>query len=133
MVCAHFLTLEEGLRELGRETERIEELLRSGEQATAEAAMTGFGRATGHLGGLRAGRRAADAPRVPDITREVLVEMVRRVLEAGPEQDHYLRLFAANVAHSGASGLIFHPPAGSADTSPDRIVDAALAHRPIDL
>jgi hypothetical protein len=72
-------------------------------------------------------------PRLPDITREELVEIVRRVLEGGPEEDHYLRLFETNVAHPGASGLIFHPPAGLEGASPEQIVDAAMAHRPIAL
>lgn len=80
---------------------------------------------------VEAGRPAC--PRVPDITRDELVEIVRRVLEseseseteAVPEQDYFPRLFETNVAHPAAADLEGAPA--------QRIVDAALAHRPLAL
>ncbi|MFE7271932.1 hypothetical protein [Streptomyces sp. NPDC057623] len=58
---------------------------------------------------------------------------VRRALEHGPEEDHYLLLFGTNVTHPSASDLILRPPAGLEGASAEEIVDAALAHRPVAL
>ena len=70
-------------------------------------------------------------PRVPDATREELVEVVRRILAGDTDAEYYLRLFTATVAHPAASNLIFHPPCelADADASAEQIVDAALAYR----
>jgi hypothetical protein len=136
------------VRELAREIERIEELLQRGERAAAEAAIAAFNEDTGHDYGPYhflgyAGSRSAEefareaaraaCPRVPGITREELVEIVRRILEAGPDVHFYVLLFDSNVAHPRATDLIFHPPAELEDASPDQIVDAALAYRAIAL
>jgi hypothetical protein len=53
-------------------------------------------------------------PRVPAVSRTRLVESVRRDPQSG-------------------AALIFHPPAEPEDATPGRIVDAALAHRPVAL
>ncbi|KUL47041.1 hypothetical protein [Streptomyces regalis] len=134
------------LRELISAIERIEHLLHCGERATAQAAIAGFNEDTGHAYGAYdflaySGSRSVEEfareaarpayPRVPDITRDELVAIVRRVLEFGPDDDYHLLLFETNVVHPAASGLIFHPPAGLEDASAEQIVDAALAHRPI--
>ena len=71
--------------------------------------------------------------RVPGITREELAEIVRRIIAAGPDTDHYVELFEANVPHPRASGLIFWPPDELWNASAEQIVDAALAYRPIAL
>ncbi|MFD4557403.1 hypothetical protein ACFWP5_24305 [Streptomyces sp. NPDC058469] len=68
---------------------------------------------------------------MPDVTRDELVEVVRRILDDDPDAEDYLRLFTTNVAHPAASDLIIHPPSDLADASAEQIVDAALAHRPI--
>ncbi|MBE8470267.1 hypothetical protein [Streptomyces justiciae] len=136
------------LRELVREIVRIEELLHRGPQEEAEAAIAAFNADTGHTYGpysflSYAGSRSAEEfareaarpayPRLPDITREELVEVVRAAREPGPDQPWFLLLFTTNVADPGASDLIFHPPAGLEDASAERIVDVAQAYRPIAL
>ncbi|MFI8458138.1 hypothetical protein [Kitasatospora sp. NPDC085464] len=72
-------------------------------------------------------------PRIADITRDELVEIVDRLLTADPESDHYLRLLEANVTHPRVGDLIFHPPAELRDASAAQIVDEALRYRPIAL
>lgn len=137
---------EARLRELSREIERIEHLLHRGERATAQAAIDAFNENTGHAydaydflaySGSRTveefAREAARPayPRVPDITRDELVEIVRRILEFGPDVDYYTLLFETNVVHPTASTLIFHPPPGLENASAEEIVDAALACPPV--
>ncbi len=136
------------VEELSRATEGIEHLLYGADRAAAEAAVAAFGEATGHdyavsdfLG--HAGARTLEefaveaarpaCPRVPDVTRDELVAVVRRILADDADTEYYLRLFTTNVAHPAASDLIFHPPSGLADASAEQIVDAAPAHRPIAL
>lgn len=70
--------------------------------------------------------------RLPDITREELVEIVRRIL-ADPTDDWYIEAFECNTVMPGASGLIFHPPPKLRDATAEEIVDAALVYRPIAL
>ncbi|MEU9056354.1 hypothetical protein AB0D37_39195 [Streptomyces sp. NPDC048384] len=70
---------------------------------------------------------------MPDVTRDELVEVVRRIRECGPDEEHYRLLFDTNVRHPSASALIIHPPAGLEEASAEEIVDAALAYRPIAL
>ncbi|WP_431962100.1 hypothetical protein [Actinacidiphila sp. bgisy160] len=74
-------------------------------------------------------------PRVAGVTREELVGIVRRVTDGavGADTDHHLLLFDCNTPHPRACDLLFHPPAGLEDATPERIVDAALAYRPIAL
>ncbi|MFD0853114.1 hypothetical protein ACFQ07_12815 [Actinomadura adrarensis] len=72
-------------------------------------------------------------PRVPDVTREELVEIVRRAQEPGPDQEFYVLLFQVNTPHPQASGLIFWPPKELEDAAPEEIVEAALSYRPISL
>jgi hypothetical protein len=134
------------VEQLSREMERIETLLYGADRAAAEEAVAAFAEATGHdcsaadfLGyagsrtleefALEAARPAY--PHAPDVTRDELVEVVRRILDDDPDAEYYLRLFTTNVAHPAASDLIFHPPSDLADASAEQIVDAALAHRPI--
>jgi hypothetical protein len=76
-------------------------------------------------------------PRVPDITREELVEIARRIMagpgpQAGdPDADWYTLLFDTNITRPGASALIFDPPAGlGPDPTPQQIVATALDYRP---
>jgi hypothetical protein len=136
------------LRELASEVERIERLRCSGERAAADAALTAFNEDTGHdydtyqflaYSGSRTveefAREAARPanPRVPDVTRDEVVEVVRRIRECGPDEEHYRLLFDTNVRHPSASALIFHPPAGLEEASAEEIVDAALAYSPIAL
>jgi hypothetical protein len=70
--------------------------------------------------------------RLPDVTREELVEIVRRIL-ADPTDDWYIAAFERNTVMPGACGLIFYPPPQLRDATPEEIVDAALAYRPIAL
>ena len=79
-------------------------------------------------------QRAAlgEAPHVPDITREELIEIVRLVDEVRediPLQEYYLELFDRNVTHPDGWGLICHPkqywPAGHTPT-PEEIVEKSM-------
>ncbi|SNT42021.1 hypothetical protein SAMN05216252_124102 [Actinacidiphila glaucinigra] len=136
------------LAELAREIERIEDLAGSGEPA--DQAVAAFNERTGHdyllsdftcydaSRGLEEFAREAARParpRVADITREELVEIVRRVEAdpAGEDTDYHLLLLDCNTPHPRACDLLFHPPAGLEDAPPERIVEAALAYRPIAL
>jgi hypothetical protein len=130
------------LEELSREIERISGLLYAGEPAGE--AIAAFNAETGHAydasdfaeyhGWRSLDDFAVEAarpayPKVPDVTRDELVEIVRRLLAADPETDFYLLLLRANVAHPGASDLIYQAGPGDAE----QIVDALLSHRPIAL
>lgn len=76
-------------------------------------------------------RRVVNRPdRVPDITREELIEIVDRISAADDSSDFYLELFETNVPHPEASDLIFWPPADLQDASSAEIVDAALSYAP---
>ncbi|MEQ4725362.1 bacteriocin immunity protein [Nonomuraea sp. B19D2] len=74
-----------------------------------------------------------ERPKVSDITREELAEIVRRIMEANPDSDYYLRLLEANVLHPRVSDLIFWPPEELQDATAEEIVEAALRYRPIAL
>ncbi|MEU6039613.1 hypothetical protein ABZ801_29835 [Actinomadura sp. NPDC047616] len=134
------------LAEISREIGRIRGLL--DDREPTEAAIAAFNEMTGHdytaddfahywrSRNLEEFAREAARPapaRVPDISRDELAEIVRRILAADPETDYYLRLFEANVPHPAASDLIYWPPAELGDASAEQIVDAALSHRPIAL
>ncbi|WP_261992512.1 hypothetical protein [Streptomyces sp. MS191] len=60
-------------------------------------------------------------PVVTDITRDELVEIVRRILMAAPESDYYLRLLEVNVPHPCVSELVFHPSDGLEEASAGRL------------
>ncbi|MFD7989279.1 hypothetical protein ACFV4M_38700 [Kitasatospora indigofera] len=137
----------ERLDEVCREIERIADLVAARAEG-ADAAITAFNATTGHGYGVpdfaeydgsrnledfaREAARPA-RPRVPDVTRDELAEVVRRVLAASPESDYYLRLLEANVPHPRVGALLFDPPAGLRDASAEQIVQKALEYRPIAL
>ncbi|GAA4635260.1 hypothetical protein GCM10023196_080030 [Actinoallomurus vinaceus] len=136
------------LAELGEEIERIAHLVHQGRRSEADEAVAAFNARTGHTyavsdfveyGASRDleefAREAARParPRVGDITRSELVEIVRRIMAGDPETDYYLRLLEVNVAHPRVSDLIFHPPAELQDAPAETIVEAALSYRPIAL
>ncbi|MBU2667048.1 hypothetical protein KOI35_26395 [Actinoplanes bogorensis] len=124
---------------------RIEQLVDRGADATA--ALESLNATTGHSfeaddfrfdcgspdrDELVAWACAPPPVRLPDVTRDELVEVVRRIL-ADPSDDWSITAFDLNTVMPGASGLIFHPPPELADASADAIVDAVLAYRPIAL
>ncbi|MFJ3664697.1 bacteriocin immunity protein [Streptomyces sp. NPDC090119] len=129
------------------EVERIADLLEGHPEAASEA-IAAFNVATGHdyealdFAEYYAGRSLEDfareaarpaRPVVADITRDELVEIVRRLLRGAPESDHYLRLLEANVSHPRVSDLLFHPSDALQDASAEQIVDEVLKYRPIAL
>lgn len=133
------------LDELSCEIERIADLV-TGRTGDGDEAIRAFNAMTGHdyraldFAEYDAGRSleefAKEAarpawPRVPDITRGELAEIVRRVLAAGPDSDYYLLLLEANVLRPGVSDLIFSPLLQ--DASADEIVAEALKYRTIAL
>ncbi|MFF2198737.1 hypothetical protein [Streptomyces sp. NPDC058157] len=135
------------LNELCAEVGRIAELLVARPEVAGEA-IAAFNAMTGHdyealdfaeYDGSRSleqfAREAARPARpvVADITRDELVEIVRRLLTASAESDHYLRLLEANVPHPRVSNLVFHPSDILQDPSAEQIVDEALSYRPIAL
>lgn len=135
------------LDELCAEVERIADLLEARPEAASEA-IAAFNATTGHdyeplafaeYYGSRSleefAREAARPARpvVADITRDELVEIVRRLLMAAPESDYYLRLLEANVSHPRVSDLLFHPADALKDASAEQIIDEALKYRPIAL
>jgi hypothetical protein len=122
---------------------RIDELIERGNDATA--AVEALNETTGHGFGLddfryRCGaldrdelvERACVPPpiRLPDVTRDELIEIVRRIL-VDPTDDWYIEAFERNTVMPGASGLIFYPPPELQNATAEEIVDAALAYRPI--
>ncbi|MGI5350730.1 hypothetical protein ACQEU8_21505 [Streptomyces sp. CA-250714] len=128
------------------EIDRIADLIARG--GAADDAVAAFNTTTGHaytpldFAGYHGSRSVEDfareaarpaRPKVPGITRDELVEIVRRVLSCDPDSDYYLRLFDVNVPHPRAVGLIFHPPAELRDASAESITDAALEYRAIAL
>ncbi|MER8029881.1 hypothetical protein ABTZ78_13065 [Streptomyces bauhiniae] len=131
------------LDELCAEVERIAELLKAQPEAASEAiavfkAMTGRGYEALDFAEYHASRSLEDFAReaarsarsvVADLTRDELVEIVRRFLIAAPESDYYLRVLRANVPHPGVSDLVFH----LRDASGEQIVDEALKYRPFAL
>ncbi|GLY04229.1 hypothetical protein [Actinoplanes sp. NBRC 101535] len=113
----------------------------------ATAALETFNKTTGHSFAVEDFSYRCGAPgraeliewactpppvRVPDITRDELVEIVRRIL-ADPTDAWYIAAFDRNTVMPGASGLIFHPPSELANATAEEIVDAVLAYRPIAL
>ncbi|MYV97079.1 hypothetical protein [Streptomyces sp. SID3343] len=142
------------LAELAAEIERIGELIRhddgAGGPGEAEAAMVAFRARTGHdytiadFADYHGSRSLADfaleaarpaRPRIADITRAELVEIVERILAGDAELDWYLLVLTVNVAHPRVTELIFGGPAGGDGTleSAEEIVVAASAYRAIAL
>ncbi len=124
---------------------QIEQLVARGEDSTA--AIEALNKTTGHSFEADHFRYYCGQPdqaalieqastpppvRLPDITRDELIEVVRRIL-ADPTDDWYVAAFDLNTVMPGASGLIFHPPSELANATAEAIVDAALAYRPIAL
>ncbi|MFI5531250.1 hypothetical protein ACIA8O_22235 [Kitasatospora sp. NPDC051853] len=135
------------LDEVSREILRIADLLLS-DSGDPDEEIRAFNERTGHdyaaldfaeyYGSRSLAEFAVEAarparPRVADVTRDELVEIVRRILAGDPEGGYYLRLLEANVTHPRVSDLIFHPPAELRGASAGRIVDEALGYRPIAL
>jgi hypothetical protein len=129
------------IEELGCEIDRIAEL----RGTAAQEAMATFRETTGHdysefenywaaESREEAATRAArpTCPRVPDITRDELVEIVRRIRTClPPDQDWYLLVLKSNTIHPAPSDLIFWPPPELESASAEEIVDAILSYRPI--
>ncbi len=75
----------------------------------------------------------------PDVTREELIEVVRRAMPTSGDEDYeyYMEIFDANVAMPDASNLIFYPAEhdldgesiGDYDPTPEEIVDQALSYQ----
>ncbi|MFE3764297.1 hypothetical protein ACFXPI_21360 [Streptomyces sp. NPDC059104] len=137
----------ERLDELCAEVERIAELLVARPEV-ADEAIAAFNAMTGHdyaaldfaeYDGSRSleefAKEAARPARpvVADITRDELVEIVRRLLTASGDSDYHLRLLEANVSHPRVSDLVFHPADSLQDPCAEQIVDEALRYRPIAL
>ncbi|MBT2458167.1 hypothetical protein J7E98_26380 [Streptomyces sp. ISL-86] len=135
------------LEELSCEIDRIADLV-AVRPEEADEAIRSFNDATGHeyvaldfaeyWGSRDVEEFAREAarpacPRVADVSRAELVEIVRRVLVAAPECAYYLRLLEANVAHPRIGDLIFHPSDALQDVSAEEVVEAALKYRPIAL
>jgi len=71
-------------------------------------------------------------------THDELVELARRFMGlAGAEHlgdaDWYMAVFDGNVLHPAGSSLAFHPPRGTRDPTPERVVEWATSYRPIQL
>ncbi|WP_307821764.1 hypothetical protein [Streptomyces coffeae] len=138
---------QQHLEELSCEIDRIADLVASRSTA-ADEAIRAFNARTGHdyvaldfvenYGSRDVEEFAKEAarparPRVAEISRDELVEIVRRVLIASPESDYYLRLLEMNVSHPRVSDLIFHRSDDFQDPSAEEIVDEALRYQPFAL
>lgn len=96
----------------------------------------------GHANFVRRVLRQQDIKPVPDVTRDELVEIVRRAIEFDQVelQEAYMDVFDCNVQRPHASNLIFYPadydpsndtwgggkPMDDYDPSPEQIVDWAV-------
>jgi hypothetical protein len=77
-------------------------------------------------------RLAAYAPVKPRLSREELVEAVRRIMEVEGEEgelDELIDVVQANVPHPAVADLIYWPPEGK-ELSPEEVVDRALGRAP---
>jgi hypothetical protein len=139
----------ERIDELSTEIERICGLLerQSPDVSRATSAIADFNTMTGHAYAtndfvryyesrnlqdfaLEAARPAW--PRIPDITRDELVELTQRILNnpADLNSPYYLLMLQANVPHPAITDLIYWSAAGTEPTAQE-IIDRALSHRPI--
>ncbi|MFB6441697.1 hypothetical protein ACFCVY_33815 [Streptomyces sp. NPDC056411] len=132
---------------MSREIDRIAGLV-ADQSPAADEAIWAFNGVTGHayvaldFAGYYGSRTVAEfareaarpaCPRIADITRDELIEIVSRLLVSFPESNHYLRLLEANVPHPRVSDLVFHPLSDFQDASAEEIVEEALRYRPIAL
>lgn len=69
--------------------------------------------------------------RINDITRDELLEIIRRIMDpdSEPDQIYCLELLERNVPHPDVSGLIFWP--NDPNPTPESILERALAYQPI--
>ncbi|GIO88093.1 hypothetical protein J25TS5_50250 [Paenibacillus faecis] len=129
---------------LQQEIERIEALLDEGKEAEKEIAA--FNKATGRnydvyvfanywrsmsLEDLIEEACSPEPRRVPDITREELVEIVRRLKDSEishGESMFYLQLLEANVPMPGVSDLVYWE-----DLEPEEVIARAMSYEPIRL
>ncbi|MBO2448243.1 bacteriocin immunity protein [Actinomadura barringtoniae] len=140
------LVNEQHLEALSQQIARISDRIQHNEPA-AEA-IEAFNKLTGHhyaphdFAEYWASRSLSDFaleaarpahPRVPDITRDEVAELIKRIMAADPGTDYYLRILDASLSHPAITDLIFYPPAELQDASPEQIADAAMSHRPIAL
>jgi hypothetical protein len=138
------LVSPERLESLCREIRRIENL--GWRTQDADDAIRAFNAMTGHdyawpdfaeYDGYRSLEEfALEAarpawPRVPDITRDELIEVTRRILDGPLDRDHdyYLLILETNIAHPGIAGLFNDASLKTAEA----IIDEALRYRPIAL
>ncbi|SCL36051.1 Colicin immunity protein / pyocin immunity protein [Micromonospora rhizosphaerae] len=136
----------QSIAELCTAIETIEGLLERGE--SADAAIAAFNAGTDHAYtahdfltywksrdvedfAIEAARPAL--PKVENVTRDELIEIVRRIQRADDDTDYYVLLLHTNVLHPRVTDLIFYPPPELANASPEDIVDAVLSYRPIAL
>ena len=75
---------------------------------------------------------------VRDLTRDQLVELVRKIMVANgteEEDDKLIEILEANVPHPRVLNLIYHPDAEgfTADLTAEEVVDTALAYTPFAL
>ncbi|SCG77492.1 hypothetical protein [Micromonospora inositola] len=137
---------EQRIADLSTAIATIAKLLERGE--SADSAIAAFNAGTGHAYtaydfriywksrnvedfAIEAARSAS--PKVENVTRDELFEIVRRIQRADDGTDYYVRLLHSHVLHPRVSSLIFFPPPELVDASPEDIVDAALSYQPIAL
>ncbi|GGN35255.1 hypothetical protein FHR83_006143 [Actinoplanes campanulatus] len=72
-------------------------------------------------------------PKVPDITRDELVEIAERIVAVDPDTDFYVHLFETNTVRPAAVSVFHHPPEHLNDASVTELVDFILSYRPIAL
>ncbi|MBO3738571.1 hypothetical protein [Actinoplanes flavus] len=72
-------------------------------------------------------------PKIPDITRDELVEIAERIVAVDPDTDFYVHLFETNTVRPAAVSVFYHPPAHLTDASVTELVDFILSYRPIAL
>ena len=73
-------------------------------------------------------------PVKPRLSREELIEAVRRIMEVDGEEgelEELLDVVQANVPHPSITDLIYWPPEGK-DLTPEEVVDQALSHSATD-
>ncbi|QGZ47028.1 hypothetical protein GPZ77_00030 [Streptomyces sp. QHH-9511] len=141
------LVSRQRIDELSREIERIADLLITGSNEASQA-IASFNAMTGHeytsldfteyassrsLEEFAKEAARPPYPKVLDITRDELVEIVQRILTGSPDIDYYLALLEANVPYPGIGNLIYNPDAGLGEATAEQIVDEALRYRPIGL
>lgn len=85
-----------------------------------------------HTDWVRRLRTAKQIKVVSDVTRNELIELVRRAMPQNGYSDAeaYMAIFEAHVACPYASDLIFHPPGGEELTA-EEVVEQALSYKPI--